>query len=54
MPNGVGAVTRGDRVLAECLAQAPWDLFMLAISGRWSARCDRIHNTLGLYGLHWN
>jgi hypothetical protein len=48
------AITRDDKVLGECLAHAPWDLFMLAVTARWSAHCDRIDMLLGYYGLGRN
>lgn len=47
-------MTRSDQVLAECLAAAPWELYLRAITGRWESACDRVQNALNLYGLGRN
>ena len=48
------ALTRGDQVLAECLREGPWHLYWRASRGDWDARCDRVDNALGRYGLGRN
>lgn len=48
------ALTYDDRVLAMCLAEAPWTLYEASIFGRWDEHCDGLQAALAHYGLGRN